>query len=731
MRNPKLCLLLIIGFMCHELVGQNWVRMDGVRFTDNGKELKNPFVGGMNQPQFSPMDLDGDGKQDLVVFDRAGEKVTTYLNNGTTGVIDYTYAPEYQVQFPAMEHWALVRDYNGDGKGDIFTASNSNGITIYENTSSGGSLTFTKKVSTLRINGTAVYVSAQDLPSIDDIDNDGDLDILSFTPGGLQVGWYKNESQERYGNNDSLEFSIATTCWGEFQEDGLSNTITLNMNCKGITSFDPADLQLTGSPHAGSTLATFDIDGDNDCELVLGDINYSNLVYLNNGGSPTSSEIDSTLYFFPPAAPVDVFLFPAAFFIDVNNDGLEDMIVASNAPNISATHRRVLLYLNIGTAQNSQFRLETGHFLGDEMVECGSASNPTFFDHNGDGLMDLLIGNYLYKTNTRDEFSSVTYYENVGTASQPAFELKTRDYMGLSKAFNPEKFRFRPALGDLDNDGDLDMMLGDDEGKISWLENIGQAGDSARFQVKAVNFGSMDVGQSATPVLYDVNGDNLLDLVIGERFGNLNYYQNKGTASSPVFGPSAENRNFGEIDVLPGSFTGYSTPLVYRAADNSLRLIVGASTGRIFEYKDLEGNLTAGSFTLLDSVLGNVLEGGQTALAAADIDDDGKIEFAVGNLRGGIALYKSDIASSTEESLQSEKVSEITLFPNPSQGTATLQSDEAIASVRIVDIQGRMVSNLAGKGALEVTLPEMVPGFYLVQVIDRKGIQRAIKWQVQ
>ena len=84
--------------------------------TDNGHILKFPWAGGMNECQFSAIDLNFDGIKDLFVFDKSGNRILTFLNNGTAGQPDYIYAPEYEQYFPALHDWATLIDYNKDGK---------------------------------------------------------------------------------------------------------------------------------------------------------------------------------------------------------------------------------------------------------------------------------------------------------------------------------------------------------------------------------------------------------------------------------------------------------------------------------------------------------------------------------------------------------------------------------------------------------------------------------------
>src|SRR5580700_8393466 len=66
----------------------------------NGVLLRDPWVGGMDAPQFSECDLNQDGVPDLFVYDRVGQKVYTYLGNGGNPDTMFTYAPQYEPLFP-------------------------------------------------------------------------------------------------------------------------------------------------------------------------------------------------------------------------------------------------------------------------------------------------------------------------------------------------------------------------------------------------------------------------------------------------------------------------------------------------------------------------------------------------------------------------------------------------------------------------------------------------------
>ena len=99
-------------------------------FEENGIPFTAALSGGINAGQFSNVDLNLDGVMDLVVFDKSGNKLSPFINDNGT----FVYAPNYRSNFPAMHDWALLTDYNCDGKNDIFTYS-SGGMAVYLNTS--------------------------------------------------------------------------------------------------------------------------------------------------------------------------------------------------------------------------------------------------------------------------------------------------------------------------------------------------------------------------------------------------------------------------------------------------------------------------------------------------------------------------------------------------------------------------------------------------------------------
>ncbi|MEZ4825732.1 MAG: VCBS repeat-containing protein, partial [Bacteroidia bacterium] len=391
--------LVIAGiFLPFFLHAQPLVLQDSILFFENNIRLENPFAGGMDQPQLSLAKINNDLLSDLFVFDRAGDRISVFVNQGSPGNPLYKYAPHLAASFPALRDWALLRDYNCDGKPDIFTAlSDSSAVRVYKNTSQSGTVSFSEEYPKLTLAGGVLTVFETDLPAITDVDGDGDIDILNFDNQGSHVRFFENT-----GGCDSLVFVANTDCWGAFQEAGLSNEITLGTACKRSGG--------SSNLHSGSTLCTIDMEGDSVKELLLGDLNNPNIVYLHNAGTKTDALMDQVSMAFPLSHPANLLQFPAAFSLDADDDGKEDLLVAPNAPNISINRENLWFYRNTGIPPAANYTFEQNDFLSETMVDAGSVSYPVFFDYNSDGLYDLVIGNYLSRHPSAAESSGLTLY---------------------------------------------------------------------------------------------------------------------------------------------------------------------------------------------------------------------------------------------------------------------------------------------------------------------------------
>ena len=133
---------------------------------------------------------------------------------------------------------------------------------------------------------------------------------------------------------DSLQFVLEDRCWGRFFESGISLEIDLSTDPSVCSAGFVTSTPRSSEVHSGSTVTTIDMDNDGDKEVILGDISFTNLNMLSNGGDASQAFMTAQDITFPRnTTPVDIPLFPAAYILDINNDGLKDLITAPNLGN--------------------------------------------------------------------------------------------------------------------------------------------------------------------------------------------------------------------------------------------------------------------------------------------------------------------------------------------------------------------------------------------------------------
>lgn len=717
-----------------------FLRNDTVPVINQTDTLMNPWAGGLNFCQYSPIDLDLDGTDDLFVLDRSGDRITTYINNGTPGVVDYHVAPQYIDAFPEIDGWAILRDYNCDGMMDIYTygAGAFGGIDLYENTSTvQNGLSFQLVKNLLQANVTPnstdtiedIHVTRFDIPSIRDIDHDNDLDILTFDPGGTTVHWYRNYSQETYGVCDSLNYILETNCWGVFSESNSNSVINLNQPCSPVPIAPPNSSVDRQVRHAGSCLECINTDGDTDEDLLIGDLTNPRIVYAQNGGTQLSANMVAQDITFPSYdTAMFMNIFSCAFHLDLNNDNLNDVVMSPNASQTVENFNSNWMYLNVGANDSVVLEFQERNFMQGGMIDCGEGSVPRWFDYDSDGDLDLLIGNYGYYKPSGIYPSKIALYKNTGNFNNPEFTFITDDFANIHgdtlNIISPI-----PTFGDLDGDGDKDMLVGDILGKLYMFRK--DPGPADNFVLVPGYYQNIDVGSNSAPQLIDVDRDGKIDLIVGEQSGNINYFRNTGTAAAPIF--SLTSNNFGGVDVnAPMSISGFSIPNLW---DNNgvYQLLVGSERGFIYRYDNIDGNL-AGNFTLTDSMYITTHEGLRVAPWAGYINGDTLIDIVIGNYAGGAVLYYGDIANSVETITQSI-TPVLDIFPNPANNefhiTGWNASARFPATLDIIGMNGQTVKTIQiinREQAISVT--ELSSGCYFGTVTDAEGVTSSLRFVV-
>ena len=705
-------------------------RIDSVQVIKNSITQKFPWAGGLDYAQFSNIDLNFDGVEDLFIFDKTCNKKLTFIQNGASGQIDYSYEPQYESLFPDLINWVLLVDYDCDGDKDIYT-STIGGVKVYKNIGNstiGHSFVVAKNILKTNIYGNDVYtyVSSVDIPAIVDIDGDGDKDILAFGVGGSTVEYQRNMSVENYGVCDSLEYITGNICWGLFKESAISNSVTLNQSCSGQVSNPYSVANENQDRHSGSTVLALDMDANGVMDLVLGDISYNTLTLLINGGtSPnTNSAMVSQDNAFPSnSTSVNLPVFPAAYHVDINNDNIRDLVVTPTSTIGSQNEESVWLYTNSGPDNLPTFNHQQNNFLQEDMIDYGSGAYPVFFDHNGDGLKDLLVSvQGKYDPLSGNQISKIAYYENTGTLVTPQFTFVTDDYQNISTMGISTNLNFYPTFGDLDNDGDEDMILGEYSGYCYYFQNTGGAGNPAIFSTYSILETSDATpiidGIYPIPQLIDLDRDGDLDLVLGKRNGELNFYQNNGTSSAYAF--DLVTTQLGGVNVTEYGFVEGRAVPVFVDIDTQYHLIIGSKNGDLHYYDDIENNIN-GNFHLVDSTLEDINIGDQAAPAIYDLTNDNRLEMLVGNKRGGVGMYKSAFVS---EVGLIEHNFEFSIYPNPTSNSLYLKvpylnvNQSKNSFVSIIDMSGRTVLSQSISNSLtEINVKNLTKGIYLVQIL--------------
>lgn len=727
--------------------------------------MEDAWFGGLNAVHTAAIDLDGDGTDDYILFDRIGSRVRCFSSA-------WEAMPGLENQLPALSYWVQTLDYNQDGLKDIFTFNGISGIRLYRNDSyadgDGYHLAFALVSDGLPAlmfgSPTPVYCTNEDFPVIADIDGDGDWDILNFwvPSSGDFLLFYRNFAMENLGRADTFCLEVADWSWGCFVESEESNQIFLD-SCSsrnetlesvqwlkgenpGSESVFPADAK-NEAKHAGSTIFGLRNPQSGLYDIVLGDVGYPGLYYLQNGGTPEEAHIAAYDTVFPLSDPVQLYNFPVISTIYYRDTLCYLLSPYETDPFNAEGSQSVWRYAETGFGP-AWSRLVQKDFLQDRMLDFGAGAYPAAYDYDHDGLVDLVVGNYGRKTGAYFEMgdwntemvSSLALLRNVGTASQPAFELVSDDFLGLSGLGLRALY---PCFLDIDGNGQDEMVLGMEDGRL-WLFRIQDAGlgkSLGRAVLLDSNFLDVTLNRFSAPVFFDLNQDGLPDLIAGERQhvwqtrpqrltkGSLTYFENQGAGADgiPVFVKQTDS--LGGVDVIDRSFSnfGYARPSFFQAEDGEIYLACGSENGEVFLYSGIRGN-PDGAFTYLGKIAcGGLGEGGAEAASRKldvgihaapllyDFTGDGLPELIVGNQCGGLQYFTSDALSIWEDAASAppSPKPDIRLYPNPVYSGFYVEVP-CSGVFSLFDAGGRLVHRChveAGKQFMDMQGIE--PGFYI------------------
>ncbi|MFN4146186.1 MAG: T9SS type A sorting domain-containing protein [Runella sp.] len=693
---------VLFGFgvvFCSLVFGQeiSFKLESSVEVVINNQKLLNAWAGGHNNAQFSKMHLNNDAIEDLVIFDRAGNHLSTYIALLTDKGYVWKYAPEYQSLFPQdLFAWVLLRDYDRDGRKDLFTSTPA-GIRVFRNVPNANRFSWQLIADPIRTQGFSgninLFVQSSDLPAITDLDDDGDLDIFTFDFTGNSIEYHQNFSKEQ-NSSQPFVFRKITANWGRFWKEHC-NDFQLNQPPTSLTDeIERENLRnstaLTSNArllHAGNAIWVGDLDGDGRKDLLHGHITCDNLAFLKNSTTNDANALMGSVEVqFPKEKPIDFQVFPSPYIEDLDFDGLPDLIASPSSTDLVNNPLLNLrasnwFYKNTGTASQPKFTFQQADFLQNTMLDLGENAAPTLADADGDGDLDLWVG-FAGVRGATGYRAGIWFFRNIGSPSQPRFMLESTDFLGLSdKIFSEENLlitNVKPFWADIDANGTLDFGFWARTFRgmvIRYIPNFAPRGramllDAARLTSLPLP-GRFVNGEH---LLYqDVDTDGRVDVLVSKNSGNLEFYRNIGSNLVPAY--DLREEAFGGIDV---NFESRSQSMILADlnGDRKPDLLTGDLMGNVRFYDDfLEKSAPKSPKTNLvfDAFLNRPTTqkvGMMLSLTIGDLDGDRRPELLAGLNTGGI-LYLSN-----QSTFQPPKpdAADFIVYPNPTSGFTYLQT---------------------------------------------------------
>jgi len=554
-----------------------------------GIAYDHPFLGGFNLPRPHLVDIDGDGDLDLFVQEYSNQ-VMFFEQVGTATEPRYLWRTDRYKDLEVGE-WYHFADVDADGDFDLLGEQRFSLIRFWQN--NGGFETL------LDTAGEVVFSDRQNIPKVGDIDCDGRLDLML----GRLEGTITRYEADGVDDTGAPKFRHVTD---NFQDIEIIGQVFGNN---------------LASLHGANTMALEDIDGDRDLDLFWGDFFEPGLLYIENTGSCTTPSLRSEPEPFPLNDPILTSGYNAPAFGDIDGDFDNDLLVGVLGGAYNANSTTIDNFLHLEQTTPNSFEVKTRRYVSN--IDLGSETFPSFADLDGDGDQDMLVGN---KIQPDDNLTGKLFrFENIGTPTEPKFILR-----GIVPEFTGA-YHYAPAFGDLDSDGDLDILMGTWRDELMLVINDGQVTEP-NWTIADSAIVKLTRGRNATPTLGDIDDDGDLDLFIGESSGDINFYRNDGGTDGPEF--ILVDDKYGGIDAGRRSVP----TLVDIDTDGDLDLVVGSEAEGLKLYRN-NGTLREANFVLDETF--DVPVHPFSAPIFTDVDGDGDADLFVGGIGGGLLYFEN------------------------------------------------------------------------------------------
>ncbi len=653
-----------------------------------GGPIAEPFTGGLDSPKPELADLDADGDLDLLLTQPDGG-ITRYRNDGTPQSFLFRFVTD-RLQGIDANTWATLADIDADGDLDLFT----DGI---------GSVVFHRNVGTVNQPSWQLVTSGWqgiansgfgNTPAFVDLDTDGDLDYLEMEQSFGTARYFRNA-----GTPQAATMVFVTDVFGciDTYDPGVARGG--GSGAPGGESGAPGGGAVAGPDgpadpqHGISVITTADLDADLDADILIGDLNNTNLWHFRN--APGACVPACT----PPTAcfqrvthdflPINTLGLNQARTGDLDDDGDLDLLVG--VTNQGAAIDNLIYFRNTGSPQVPSYVTVDRNLI--KAIDIGRSSHPALGNIDADGDLDLFVG--------ADDGTIIPFF-NAGTAVAPSFieQLPLTDSSDLPIDVGTAA---APVWIDHEGDGDLDLFVGaGSPARVRFYRNNGTP-QNRSLALASAQFGNVQGDFNAAPALGDLDADGDLDLLVGE-FGvtgnpRLFYVRNTGTTQSPVWVTVSDN--------TPSTFVfaqrvydGDLAPMLRDLdADGDLDLLLGERAGNLNFYRNT-GTPQAFNFVLESEAFAAAQVGNESVAAMGDITGDGRLDLFVGEMCGGLNYYRRlpPVGIAEEEAAVAAPVV-LRIQPNPTRGAARITVNLARGGAlegAVYDADGRSVRRLGG-----------------------------------
>ena len=582
---------------------------------------------GNSVPRFA--DVNGDRAFDLLVGTRSG-KIHVYFNSGM--IDEAVFCPEFNVAnppdlrckyqpelladiAPQIDAVPELVDWDQDNDLDLIVGKSNGKINYYLNSGD----RFAPKWSLISKHFQFIDTGGNVAPTFHDLNKDNFPELFLGTSSSMVIYYENNDvlidmlrkipavQLAKLDKSASFQNILTQAC---NQLKGLPECLTTLAASFGVPE---------GSKLAGiEELHPFILRPDLSIDANLLEVSLSAEDADNNKESEAKSE-----------APDDNEKDPENKAVQADAENEEGETKAENG----IKNENIEKLKSQGIITRNQLWLASRNFFKIENL--GGSERHSFItsgDWNKDGRLDILLGS---------RSGEIFAFENrakTGTNWYPV------NFPALQK--NKRKFS-TPVLTDIDGDGDLDIISGNQRGKLEWLLNRG-TDKKPNWIVHDVNISQIDVGSFSTPLLQDMDRDEDLDLLVGNSKGLIIYYENKGSKTAPHF--VLRNTRISGIQMKANS-----APTFWKwNEDEHPDLVVGGREGFLSLVSHLppERSPALRGWTLEAEHWQNIKSIGYSTPHFADFDGDNKTDLMLGDKQGNLLYWKNGGVFKTEEAKQ-------------------------------------------------------------------------------